>query len=99
MTINLIDRYLEVRQVTRDELQLVGVTAMLIACKYEEIWPPQIKDYVYMCDKAYRANQIVEMEIDMLTVLDFNVDFISAHCFLERYRIMVRVDDTTFHMA
>jgi len=26
---------------------------MLIACKYEEIWPPLIKDYIYMCDNAF----------------------------------------------
>jgi cyclin B len=49
----MIDRYLEKVVVSKENLQLVGVSAMLIACKYEEIWPPLIKDYVYMCDKAY----------------------------------------------
>lgn len=51
--VNMIDRYLEKVVVSKENLQLVGVSAMLIACKYEEIWPPLIKDYVYMCDKAY----------------------------------------------
>jgi len=31
----------------------VGVTAMLIASKYEEIWAPEVNDFVYISDKAY----------------------------------------------
>jgi hypothetical protein len=31
----------------------VGVTAMLIASKYEEIYPPTVKDFVYITDNAY----------------------------------------------
>ena len=42
LTVNLIDRFLEQKQVTRKHLQLVGVTAMLIASKYEEIWAPEV---------------------------------------------------------
>jgi hypothetical protein len=53
LTINLIDKYLEKIMVSKENLQLVGVSSMLIACKYEEIWPPQIRDYIHMCDKAY----------------------------------------------
>ena len=48
---------------------------MLIACKYEEIWPPLIKDYIHMCDHAYDKNNIIAMELDMLEKLDFNIDF------------------------
>ena len=76
LTINLIDRYLEKIMVTKENLQLVGVSSMLIACKYEEIWPPQIRDYIHMCDKAYTKDQIIEMELCMLSALDFNVDFV-----------------------
>ena len=43
LTTNLIDRFLEAKQVTRKHLQLVGVTAMLIASKYEEIWAPEVR--------------------------------------------------------
>merc|ERR1719199_2421150 len=39
LAVNLIDRFLEKRQVTRKKLQLCGVTRMLIAAKYEEIYP------------------------------------------------------------
>lgn len=56
LTVNLIDRYLEKVTVTKETLQLVGVSAMLIACKYEEIWPPLIKDYIHISDNAYNKN-------------------------------------------
>lgn len=57
LTVNLIDRYLERETVERPKLQLVGVTCLLIASKYEEIYPPELRDLVYICDRAYtKAN-------------------------------------------
>jgi cyclin B len=44
----------------------VGVTGMLIACKYEEIYPPIVKGFVYITDNAYTKEEILEMEKDML---------------------------------
>ena len=43
LCINIMDRYLELEEVKRSELQLVGVTALLIACKFEEIYPPEVR--------------------------------------------------------
>lgn len=37
MTVSTIDRYLSLKEVHRSKLQLVGVTSMLVTCKYEEI--------------------------------------------------------------
>ncbi|XP_028088685.1 cyclin-B1-4-like [Camellia sinensis] len=42
LTINIVDRYLSMNVVPRRELQLVGISSMLIACKYEEIWAPEV---------------------------------------------------------
>lgn len=53
LTCNIIDRYLSIRNVSRKRLQLVGVTSMLIGSKYEEIWAPEVNDFVYISDKAY----------------------------------------------
>ncbi|KAE9586310.1 G2/mitotic-specific cyclin S13-6 [Lupinus albus] len=39
MTINIIDRFLAVKAVPSRELQLVGISTMLMASKYEEICP------------------------------------------------------------
>lgn len=42
LTIHIVDRYLSIKTVPRRELQLVGIAAMLIASKYEEIWAPEV---------------------------------------------------------
>ena len=42
LTLNIVDRFLSMKAVPRRELQLVGISSMLIACKYEEIWAPEV---------------------------------------------------------
>ena len=63
LTINLIDRYLERQEVSRPRLQLVGVTSLLIASKYEEIYPPELRDLVYICDRAYTRSEVCFQKI------------------------------------
>ena len=42
LTINIVDWYVAVQTTLRKELQLVGMSAMLIASKYEEIWAAEV---------------------------------------------------------
>jgi hypothetical protein len=85
LTINIIDRYLARSEVSRPKLQLVGVTALLIASKYEEIYPPELRDLVYICDRAYTKQEILEMEENILKTLKYQITIPSAHAFLVRY--------------
>lgn len=50
---NIIDRFIDQVQIDRGMLQLVGVTAMHIAAKYEEIYAPEVVDFVYITNNAY----------------------------------------------
>ena len=99
LTVNLIDRYLDREQVNRQKLQLAGVTAMLIACKYEEIYPPIVRDFVYITDNAYTKEEILEMERRMLQTLDFNIQTTSAYRFLERFCKIAKVDSLIFNLS
>ena len=122
LTVNLIDRFLEIKQVTRRNLQLVGaslthvclssasflnfsphfvlrtclnvsllfhlqvgVTCMLIGSKYEEIWAPEVRDFVYISDKAYTREQILECEKLVLNTLKFHLTLPTYYNFLARY--------------
>merc|ERR1719343_1912729 len=67
LTLNLIDRYLTRMPVMRTRLQLVGVVAMFIAAKFEEIDPPKVTDFVYITDNAYTKEDILFMECTVLT--------------------------------
>ncbi|XP_040271704.1 G2/mitotic-specific cyclin-B2-like [Bufo bufo] len=73
MGIATMDRFLQVQPVSRGKLQLVGVTALLVASKYEEMYTPEVSDFVYITDNAYTANQIREMEVLMLRELNFDL--------------------------
>lgn len=84
LTTNLIDRYLSVNSVSRKNLQLVGVTAMLLAAKYEEIWAPEVQDFVFISDNAYSREQVLTMEKNMLNSLKFNLTVPTPYVFMVR---------------
>ncbi len=48
ITVNLIDRVLSVCNIDKDTVQLLGISALFIAAKYEEIYPPTVKDFIYI---------------------------------------------------
>ncbi|KAI3700488.1 hypothetical protein L2E82_45118 [Cichorium intybus] len=85
LTVNIVDRYLSMRTVPRRELQLVGISAMLIACKYEEIWPPEVNDLIAISDNAYTREQILGMEKAVLGVLGWYLTVPTPYVFLVRY--------------
>ena len=96
LTVNLIDRYLEKKQIMRTKLQLIGVTSMLIACKYEEIYAPEVRDFVYITDKAYTKEEILASERDVLDTLNYDVTLPSSLRFLEIYQVYLNLDETSF---
>ncbi|KAJ7335896.1 hypothetical protein JRQ81_013837 [Phrynocephalus forsythii] len=73
MTVAIIDRFLQNNKVAKRMLQLVGVTAMFIASKYEEMFPPEIGDFAFVTDHTYTNLQIRQMEMKILRSLDFNL--------------------------
>jgi len=85
LCVNTIDRFLERETISRDKLQLVGVTALLLASKYEEIYPPTLSDLEHICDGAYNEKEILKMEVAILRCLQYNMTVPSAHVFLVRY--------------
>ncbi|MCD7472864.1 Cyclin-B1-1 [Datura stramonium] len=85
LTINILDRFLSVKTVPRRELQLVGISSMLIACKYEEIWAPEVNDFIHISDNAYARDQILQMEKAILGKLEWYLTVPTPYVFLVRY--------------
>ncbi|KAL6522338.1 hypothetical protein OROHE_016891 [Orobanche hederae] len=85
LTINIIDRFLSVKTVPRRELQLVGISSMLIACKYEEIWAPEVSDFIAISDNAYVREQVLLMEKAILGKLEWYLTVPTPYVFLVRY--------------
>ncbi|KAJ2807264.1 G2/mitotic-specific cyclin [Coemansia guatemalensis] len=84
LAVNLVDRFLSLRQVSVAKLQLVGLTGLLVACKYEEMTTPHIQDFAYLAGNCYSVNEIMNAEVFMLRVLDFDLSYPSPLTFLRR---------------
>lgn len=100
MTVSIIDRYLQlVTDTPKKELQLVGVTAMFIASKYEELFPPEISDFAYITDDTYKKKQILEMERQIVRVLDFHLGKPLPTHFLRRFSKAAKAADKNHLVA
>ena len=83
MTVSIIDRFLSISQITRTNFQLLGITALMIACKHEEIDLPKIDDFIYITDNAYKKPEVIKMEFEVLSKLNFAFLYPSPIKFFE----------------
>lgn len=65
---------------------MLGVAAILVATKYEEIYAPDLKDLLSISENKFSKEDVLQMEFQILTTLQFNFLVPSALRFLERYR-------------
>ncbi|KRX10752.1 Cyclin-like protein [Pseudocohnilembus persalinus] len=99
MTVMIIDKFIEKNQVPRSKLQLLGVTSLFIAGKYEEIYPPQLKEYVDLTDKTYRKNEVLDMEGKIINSLQFNITYPYAYTFLDRFTRIINSNEKTLMLC
>ncbi|CAN6461295.1 unnamed protein product [Victoria cruziana] len=85
LTVSYIDRFLSGKPVERKMLQLVGITCMLIASKYEEICAPRVEDFCLITDNTYNKQQVLKMETDVLNHLHFELATPTTKTFLRRF--------------
>nr|P34801.1 RecName: Full=G2/mitotic-specific cyclin-2 [Antirrhinum majus]CAA53729.1 mitotic-like cyclin [Antirrhinum majus] len=85
LTINIVDRYLASKTTSRRELQLLGMSSMLIASKYEEIWAPEVNDLVCISDGSYSNEQVLRMEKKILGALEWYLTVPTPYVFLVRF--------------
>lgn len=90
--VNTIDRYLAVKQISKLDLQLLGATCLLLQSKYEEVYPPQLKDFLAVCDNAYTAEQMLDMEADVLNELSFDISQASSLYFLQLAQLHLQME-------
>ena len=93
LTVNILDRYLEKVSVKRVKLQLVGVTALFVACKCfngKDGVSPGVMESVYITDNAYSPEEVTETEMSILIALNFQLFVPTGYHFLERYLSIIQ---------
>jgi len=99
LCVNILDRYLERVPTQKTQLQLVGVSALFIACKYEEIYPPEVRDCVHITDNAYDREEVLKMEGDILKELNYQICVPTCYHFLTRYLNCIQASERTQLLA
>ena len=84
LAVNIIDRFLSAKVVQLDRLQLVGVTAMFIASKYEEVLSPHVANFRHVADDGFTEDEILSAERYLLTALNYDLSYPNPMNFLRR---------------
>eukprot|EP01065_Artemidia_motanka_P032965 TRINITY_DN39936_c0_g1_i1.p2 TRINITY_DN39936_c0_g1~~TRINITY_DN39936_c0_g1_i1.p2 ORF type:complete len:383 (+),score=97.31 TRINITY_DN39936_c0_g1_i1:54-1202(+) len=85
LTVNLIDRYLARRVVMKSKLQLLGCACMMIAAKFEEMFPPEVTDYIHISANTYTVEEMLQMEASVLSTLEYRLALPTAHAFVKHF--------------
>jgi hypothetical protein len=99
LSVSLIDRYLNKKPIKRKELQLLSVVSLLVACKCEEIFSPEIRDFVCIMDKSYEKEDIIYLEKSLLKILKFEVTIPTALKFYEILSVKLSLNKNDFHFG
>jgi len=84
LAVNIIDRFLSAKVVGLDRLQLVGVTAMFIASKYEEVLSPHVANFRHVADDGFSETEILSAERFVLSALNYDLSYPNPMNFLRR---------------
>ncbi|KAK7410070.1 hypothetical protein VNO78_00560 [Psophocarpus tetragonolobus] len=98
LSVSYIDRFLSLNPVTKSRLQLLGVSAMLIAGKYEEMDPPGVDEFCSITDNTYDKAEVVKMESDILRSLNFEMGNPTVNTFLRRYADVASDNQKTLNL-
>eukprot|EP01066_Platyproteum_vivax_P005925 Platyproteum_vivax@DN1801_c0_g1_i1.p1 len=96
LAVNYLDRFLAQKPISRNRLQLAGVTALWVASKVEDVFQPEMRDFEFVTDKACTRKEMLELETEMLDVLDFQLMVPTACYFQQRYLQVAGVQPKTF---
>lgn len=99
LTVHYIDRFLTLKGITQDKLQLVGLVALFVAAKYEEITFPTVDEVAAMAQNEYSVDEILRAERYLINLLDFNLGWPGPMSFLRRSSKADNYDSDTRTLA
>jgi Cyclin, N-terminal domain/Cyclin, C-terminal domain len=95
LAVNIFDRFLaNADDINNYDLQLVGSSCMLIATKFEEIYTPTIKQFVKVASKRFSTDDLLDMECEVLSKLQFRLMVPTGLPFLHRFLFLSKASET-----
>ncbi|RUS69001.1 hypothetical protein EGW08_023237, partial [Elysia chlorotica] len=93
LTVDFIDRYLSVTtNVPKTQLQLLGISALFVAAKLEEIYPPKLHEFAYVTDSACTEQEIIKQEMIIVKALKWNLTPMTTNAWLMIYLQVANID-------
>ncbi|XP_075077816.1 putative cyclin-B3-1 isoform X6 [Nicotiana tabacum] len=99
LMVTLLDYYLSLARVKKNDLQLVGLTSLLLASKYEDLFHPRVMDLLSISAESYTRDQMLEMEKDILRKLKFRLNAATPYVFMLRLLKAAQADTRFEHLA
>lgn len=99
LMVSLLDRYLSEVSINRNDMQLVGLTTLLLASKYEDFWHPRIKDLISISAQSYTRDQMLGMEKLILRKLKFRLNVPTPYVFMLRFLKAAQSDIKLEHLS
>ncbi|XVE98847.1 hypothetical protein REPUB_Repub03eG0143800 [Reevesia pubescens] len=99
LMVTLLDRYLSEVQIKKNDMQLVGLTTLLLASKYEDFWHPRVRDLISISAETYTSEQMLQMEKLVLKTLKFRLNSPTPYVFMLRFIKAAQSDTKLEHLA
>ncbi|KAJ6793327.1 putative cyclin-B3-1 [Iris pallida] len=99
LMVDVLDRVLSILPVKKDELQMVGLTALLLASKYEDYWHPKINELISISANLYTRDQMLDMEKLILRELRFRLNVPTPYVFMLRFLKAAQSDKKLENLA
>ncbi|XP_059141212.1 G1/S-specific cyclin-E-like [Physella acuta] len=96
LSVDFIDRYLSVTKgVPKTQLQLLGISALFIAAKLEEIYPPKLAEFAYVTDSACSEKDIIKQEMIIVKALKWDLSPMTTNAWLGVYLQVANMEHIT----
>ena len=92
LAINILDRYLGVKNVTTYDLQTVGIASLMIAIKYQETKFVEIAELIYLTDNSTTLEHLLNTEVQILKALEYNFTVPSVLNYLDCYNNILQLN-------
>ncbi|CAO1351384.1 unnamed protein product [Diamesa hyperborea] len=93
LTVDYLDRYLTLKtSISKNQLQLIGITCLFVASKVEEIYPPKLNEFAYVTDGACTEEDILQQEVLVLQALNWSITPVTIMGWVSIY---MQLNETT----